>query len=503
MATVAVATARPVAPSGKKSPRARWLLALALVFTALSVGGWLFSLRADWEMYWHQVDLQVYMWGGEAAAKHPTQLYVDRGPMFLPFLYPVFAAWICAELARFPINYIGTAAVVATLVSLYVSVWCTAVLLRYRRGIGLLAVTLAVGSAVLWLEPVQQTFRFGQVSVILLAIVLGDLVIPKDRWYRGILIGIATGVKLTPAVFIVHMVLTRQYRAAAVAVGSFAATVAIGFWYLPSQAWQFWTTTASAQNRIGFAYVQNQSINGVFGRLQWTTWDNDKPWLICAGALGLAGLVAARSAHRRGDELLGILLAAGVTLLCSPISWTHYWVWIVPAMMWAVHAMRHRSLPARWGGPVVIGLFTFAWPMKIDEFGAWDPDLPLLPQGLLWYVPHTAGREYHWTWPQFLLGNSYALLTLAAMLAAMYYLRPGRDRSYRAEQSLEPLEPRLPTVRGSHVVMVGARYCGAEHPPEPGEATGISDSDTALTCSGRRVRVGSEPRSTIRRDDPP
>ncbi|WP_433198443.1 glycosyltransferase 87 family protein [Nocardia sp. CA-107356] len=404
-------------------------LSAAIVFTSLSIGAWLAFLRPNWQMYWHQIDLQVYMWGGAAAATHPALLYDGRGPMGLPFLYPVFAAWICAELARFPINYIGTGVTVLTLVSLFVSVWSAARLQQRRRGPGLLAITIAVTGAAIWLEPVQQAFRFGQLSAILMALVLADLAIPKESRYRGILIGIATGLKLTPAVFIVYLLITRQFRAAATATATFAATVAIGFWYRPTQALQFWTTTTTSQNRIGFAYVQNQSINGMFGRLEWSTWDDTTSSFVCAGLLALAGIAAARIAHLRGDELLGALLAATVMLLVSPISWTHYWVWIVPALLWLIHALRHRSLTIRIGVPAVIYLFVFAWPLQIDQVGSWDPELPLLPQGLIWLVPQTNGREFRWTPWQFLLGDSYTLLATIALVAATVWLLPLKPRS--------------------------------------------------------------------------
>ncbi|WP_327111464.1 glycosyltransferase 87 family protein [Nocardia sp. NBC_01730] len=424
MIAVAPATDRlaaPVVERPRSSYAALWLGA-AVVFAAVSFGAWLLYLQPNWGYYWHQVDLQVYMWGGRTAAVRPDLLYTAGGPLNLPFLYPVFAAWICAELSRFSIDDIGTGMSVASVLSLFTSVWCAATLLRYRRGLGMLAATLAVGSVGLWLEPVQQTFQYGQVSVILMAAVLVDLALPERRSYRGILIGIATGIKLTPAVFIVYLLITRQFKAAGVAIGAFAVTVAIGFWYLPPQAAQFWTSVVAQQNRVGFAYVQNQSINGVLGRLQWTTWDNHTLWLLAAGLLGLGGLAAARVAHQRGDDLLAILLVAAVSLLCSPISWTHYWVWMIPALMWAWHTMRHLPLAIRAGVPTSFSLWAFAWPMQVDRVGSWDTDLPLIPQGVIWFVPQTDFRESHWTLIQFLTGNSYTLLGLAALLAAIGWL---------------------------------------------------------------------------------
>ncbi|MFI6996873.1 glycosyltransferase 87 family protein [Nocardia sp. NPDC050175] len=446
------------------------VLGAAIVFACVSVGAWLAFIRPNWDMYWHQVDLQVYMWGGSMAALHPELLYDGRGPLGLPFLYPVFAAWICAELAQFPINYVGTGVVVMTLVSLGISVWSAGVLQRRRRGLVLVALTIAVGAAGLWLEPVQQTLQFGQLSVLLMAMVLADLALPKNRWYRGILIGIATGLKLTPAVFVVYLLITRQFKAAATACAAFAATVAIGFWYRPTQALEFWTTTMTSQNRIGFAYVQNQSINGLFGRLQWSTWEDSSSSLVCAGLLGLAGIAAARIAYLRGDELLGALLAATVMLLASPISWTHYWVWIVPALMWVFRALRDRPLGVRIAVPAAVYLFVFAWPMRIDRVGWWDPDLPLLPQGLVWDVPQTNGREYRWNLWQFLLGDSYTLLAVGALVAASGWLLLRRPGSPLSESGIEPdsvqvvssitskelAESRAAHTRGAETVEVGA-----------------------------------------------
>ncbi|WP_167462214.1 glycosyltransferase 87 family protein [Nocardia brasiliensis] len=414
-----------------RAPHRITVLVAAFVFACCSIGAWLAFVRPNWEMYWHQVDLQVYMWGGTMAALHPESLYDGRGPLGLPFLYPVFAAWICAELARFPIDYVGTGIVLLTLGSLWVSVWSAGLLQQRRRGVRLVALATAVSAAALWLEPVQQTLQFGQLSVLLMALVLADLAIPENRWYRGVLIGLATGLKLTPAVFVVYLIVTRQFRAAATACATFAATVAIGFWYRPAQAWEFWTTTMKSQNRIGFAYVQNQSINGLFGRLQWSTWDDSTAALACAGLLGLAGMAAARLAYLRGDRLLGALLAATVMLLASPISWTHYWVWVVPALLWIVRALRHRRRAVRIAVPVLTYLFVFAWPMRVDRVGWWDPDLPLLPQGLVWYVPQTNGREFHWTLTQFLLGDAYTLLAVAALLAAVIWLFRHQSRGDR------------------------------------------------------------------------
>ena len=51
----------------------------------------------------------------------------------------------------------------------------------------------------------------------------------------------------------------------------------------------------------------------------------------------MVGLLVAAQLDRAGHAMLGLLTAALVGLLDSPISWDHHWVWVVPGMMAAGH----------------------------------------------------------------------------------------------------------------------------------------------------------------------
>jgi hypothetical protein len=66
---------------------------------------------------------------------------------------------------------------------------------------------------------------------VLLALVVGDLALP-DR-IKGIGIGLAAGIKLTPLIFIPYLLFTRRVRAAAVSALTFAVTVGLGYVLLP------------------------------------------------------------------------------------------------------------------------------------------------------------------------------------------------------------------------------------------------------------------------------
>ena len=86
-------------------------------------------------------------------------------------------------------------------------------------------------------------YAFGQVNAILMLLVLVDVLRPERRW-SGVLVGVAAGVKLTPLVFVVLLVVVGQRAAAARAVAAFAATVVVGLVAFPGAA-SYWTDGCS------------------------------------------------------------------------------------------------------------------------------------------------------------------------------------------------------------------------------------------------------------------
>ena len=74
--------------------------------------------------------------------------------------------------------------------------------------------------AVVYLEPIPANFAFGQINVVLMTLVIADCVPRRTPWPRGLLLGLAIALKLTPAVFLLYFLLRRDGRAALTAVGS-------------------------------------------------------------------------------------------------------------------------------------------------------------------------------------------------------------------------------------------------------------------------------------------
>ena len=247
------------------------------------------------------------------------------------------------------------------------------------------------------LDPVRETLMFGQVNLLLMALITYDLLVLRGRW-SGFLVGIAAGIKLTPLVFVVLLVLVGRRADALRAVSSFTATVLVGVVLLPGDAAEYWTRALWDAGRVGgIEYIRNQSLNGTLTRLL-----HHEPstllWFAVAAPVGAALLLMATLWWRRGDRDLGVLLAAGAMLMCSPISWDHHFVWAAPLLLvlW-----RHARL-------------------------ATSPVAALLLVGLRPLVGHGEKSELTWTGLEQVAGNGYTWLVLALAAAAVVPLLRSR-----------------------------------------------------------------------------
>jgi alpha-1,2-mannosyltransferase len=260
------------------------------------------------------------------------------------FVYPPFAALALLPVAWAPpaLGYwVWTAAsVVCVQGSVWLLLGATGVGEPRRRRRLLLAGTLAV----LPLSPVLGTLVLGNVNLILLALVLTDLFGRTGR-YRGLLIGIAAGIKLTPLIFVPYLLLTGRVRAGVLALGGFLGAAGLGFLLLPAESLAFWDGTFLDSSRTVPAGEESfgSSIRGVWLAL---APDARTGWLVLSLAVAVAGTAVAVRAYRRRGELTGAVACAVTGLLVSPVTWYAHWVWCVPvlAMVAARGGRRPRAL---------------------------------------------------------------------------------------------------------------------------------------------------------------
>ena len=349
--------------------RAALLAVLALVIGAAVAGA----------VVGEFADLHVYRYGGDAVLGQSPVYESDDPATGYPFTYPPFAAVVMVPLALLP-GWLAAALWTGASAGCLAASVVVALRALGRPAPGWLIMLVGAGS--LSLEPVWQTFAFGQINLFLMLAVLVDLLRPERRM-SGMLVGIAAGLKLTPLVFVVLLVLVGRRGAAGRATLTFAGTVAVGLVAVPGAA-AYWTEGLLDPSRVGPpALAHNQSVSGVLTRLL------DGPpatllWLALAGPVAIAVLVAAAAWWRRGDRVLGTCLGAMAMLLASPVSWSHHWVWVVPAAL----ALWQRS---RWAATVWTLLF--------------------VARPVLW-PPWGEGREYGWRGLDHLVGNSYVLAAL-------------------------------------------------------------------------------------------
>jgi alpha-1,2-mannosyltransferase len=389
----------------------------AVALFLLAVAGYALLVHASPQYYWAQIDTAVYRGGGIAARNQPAMLYALKfGPAKLPFTYPPFAALVFAVGSGASFAAWQTGLAVLTIGLLPVVAYLSLGLAGRPAGLARAAAAVAIAAVGLWLEPVAMTLFFGQINLVLLALVVGDLALPDRVKGKGIGIGLAAGIKLTPLIFIPYLLFTRRVRAAAVSALTFAVTAGLGFALLPHASAVYWGGRFFGP--IKHSHLDNQSLNGVILRLTDAGPDAQVYWVAAAVIAGVAGLATSILASRRGHELLGLVACAATGLLVSPVTWSHHYVYVVPALVLAAYGPRRLGYRIL-GAALVVGLFGW-WPVPTGNQGGYDPDAQLRPRGWLLLAPNRGNSgtaEFTWRGLELIAGNYY-VLTLLVFIAA-------------------------------------------------------------------------------------
>ncbi|TDU88407.1 alpha-1,2-mannosyltransferase [Kribbella voronezhensis] len=382
------------------NPR-RIVIGVLVCAALVALGAWAYGLFDG------MIDLRVYRMGGS--------VLLDRGSLYdaklagsgLPFTYPPFAAIAMLPLAAVPW---GVALVAWTTLS----VLCIAAIWRnslpasawsYFPERKRVVILVALTAASLLLEPVWQTLQFGQINLLLTAMILLDLIRPAGAKWRGFWVGVTIGVKLTPLPFLAFLLITKQWRAFRNAVLGLLATMAIGFAVVPNQSWHYWTVVIRDANRVGgLAYTGNQSFMGFLSRLGDDSSWVEPTWFVLSAVFGLAVLWLARRFWLADERVTAISVMALAVLYASPVSWSHHWVWIIPLGVSLIRAVNRQ-----WGlnPAVVTGVLWYG----------------LFVLRSIWWVPFRDDRELSWSFWQSIPGNSHLILGMLAFLLLAFTSR--------------------------------------------------------------------------------
>jgi alpha-1,2-mannosyltransferase len=343
------------------------------------------------------VDLHVYV-GGAETLNHPGGLYdyvyADQTPDFpLPFTYPPFAAVVFYPLHLIPFWILTFAWQVAIIAALYGVVRISQRLLAGQgdRRIAMLWTALGI-----WLEPMRSNFDYGQINVMLVLAVL--YAVYSTRWWlSGLLVGLAAGVKLTPAVSGLYFVGARRWGTAVFSAVVFFGTVAVSALIVGDQTRYYFTELLGDARRVGPVGTSfNQSWRGGISRI--LGYDAGYGTLVVAAIVltAILALLAWRAIGGAKDRLGAIVVVQLFALLSSPISWTHHWVWLIPLIIWLLHGPLRERLGAR-----VLG---WGW-LALTLIGV--PWLLSFAQPTIWVIP----RPWYLAWA----GLIYMVATLATL----------------------------------------------------------------------------------------
>ncbi|MDC9007745.1 mannosyltransferase [Mycobacterium marinum] len=344
------------------------------------------------------VDLHVYV-GGAAALGHPGSLYsyvyADQTPDFpLPFTYPPFAAVVFYPLHLLPFGLVAFLWQLATIAALYGAVRISQRLIGVPADRGHRAAMVWTAVAI-WIEPLRSTFDYGQINVLLMLAALWAVY--TTRWgLSGLLVGVAAGIKLTPAITAVYLAGVRRWRAAVCSAIVFLVSVGVSLLIVGGQARYYFTDLLGDAHRVGpIATSFNQSWRGAISRIL----GHDAgfgPLVLAAIAVTAVLAVLAWRALEPADHLGKLLVVELFGLLLSPISWTHHWVWLVPLMIWLLSGPLRDRLGAR-----ILG---WGW-LALTVIGV--PWLLSFAQPTIWQI----GRPWYLAWA----GLVYVVATLATL----------------------------------------------------------------------------------------
>lgn len=365
----------------------------------------------------YRLGVQVWLAGGDMYGTLPPPI---NGPL-LPFIYPPFAAIAMVPLTVVPYMVAFTTQFVVSVLSLAL---CIALAIRvvwpaggWRAPVVLGAPVLA---ATLLMEPVAQTFAFGQINLVLMALVLVDCLAPRTWWPRGMLLGLAAAIKLTPGGLVLYFLVRRDWKAAGVAVGTGIVATGIGFLVDPDSSYRYWFGVGGpAAGVSGSTFFSNETVQAVLARQEvsepWFT----ILWLLIVGVL----LALALPVIRRAEPVPALSATAVVVLMATPTAWSHHWVWVVPALIGiGAHALRYRSAGWTVLGVVIAAIFYIA-PFR--------------------WMPNVWGVEMKWNLGDQVLGASYVIPAVIALGLGCWYVtrgpgRPGGPRAPERELLRDP-----------------------------------------------------------------
>jgi hypothetical protein len=208
---------------------------------------------------------------------------------------------------------------------------------------------LMLCALVLVCNPFRQQVNQAQLNMVLLALIVGAWACDRQErpGWAGVLVGMATAVKLFPGFLLVYFLLRGRWKAVFAGAASFAVCTALTVLVVGVGTYEDYYREVLPQVVNFRDWWINASLPGLFSKLfdgrsghVIPLWH--QPELVTIGsavcAVGLVGVLfaAIRGSRTREEQDLTFGLALVTMLLVAPITWDHYYLLLlVPlALLW-------------------------------------------------------------------------------------------------------------------------------------------------------------------------
>lgn len=302
-----------------------WLVALGFLLW------WLFGLESKlpnvvgWAGH-APIDFKIYYLAGQEISAG-KDLYDAPFIGNLPFTYPPFSAALFMLFIKLPVLAASSLWQLLSFLALLAVVLAVIAERKIQITPPVVLIALGLSFASIVLDAVKGTFFFGQINLFLMLLVTVDL-LPTKRPWAGVGVGLAAGIKLTPAFFGLNFLIERNWRAAALSIVTFLFTVGVGFYYV-ADAKRFWVESVFQSERIG---VETNSGAQAIKALLFREFGHATTplWIALVALVMISCIFGLIRSLKLGNKSFAMVLSGITAVLISPFSWFHHWVWLIP-----------------------------------------------------------------------------------------------------------------------------------------------------------------------------
>ena len=311
---------------------ARW--ALAALIVALAAMPVVLRYLVFWPLDQWQVDVEVYRQAGSRSSRASDLSGDDRGAATVALHLPTLRGDPSLPLALVPFGMAGWAWTLAQVLATTAITWYAARPFSSASAPGP-GRPAALAAPMLWLHPVSDGIRFGQVNAFLVLACLMDLVRPRPRLLargaggRARRAGDGDQVDAgclrhpLPCLSALQGGGDRRRDRGGRHAGDLAGA-APGVLRLLG-----WGAAGSRAPLGPNAGTANQAIRGVLLRIGPDGLVGTALWLVLAGTVAVLGFGLARRFHVAGASVAEVATVGIVARLISPVSWVHHYHWVV------------------------------------------------------------------------------------------------------------------------------------------------------------------------------